>query len=283
MKNFIRAFFGPKDHHNNKNKLSEIEIQLKNLNEKLITLQLDQSMLMNEQKIIYESLSSTVQNLNMESMHNRYFEQIESLLRLYSLMPGLKFLPPTRGWAGSPDFLSKIAEVIIKEKPKFVLELSCGVSTVIISKALQLNGFGSSISIEHQLNYGKITESYLVINQTEDISSIMYAPLSKIIIDDNDFNWFDIGEPAFPDKIDLLIVDGPPGSTNYMARFPAVPVLSKYFSDRTIILLDDANRKDEKMIIEKWYELLISQNFTINISTLPNLEKGLSIIEAIRK
>ena len=37
-----------------------------------------------------------------------HFLQIESLLSIYNSLPNLKYLPATRGWAGSPDFLNKI-------------------------------------------------------------------------------------------------------------------------------------------------------------------------------
>ena len=56
----------------------------------------------------------------------------------------------------------------------------------------------------------------------------------------------------FSNKIDMLIVDGPPRITQELARYPAIPILHEYFSDRFTILLDDSKRDDEAIIIQKW-------------------------------
>jgi hypothetical protein len=53
-------------------------------------------------------------------------------------------------------------------------------------------------------------------------------------------------------EIDLLLVDGPPGSAGTQARYPALPVLSDRLADGAIVVLDDFSRADETTIVERW-------------------------------
>jgi hypothetical protein len=58
------------------------------------------------------------------------------------------------------------------------------------------------------------------------------------------------------EKIDLLIVDGPPGSKTEMSRYPAVPFLMdrKLLAEDYSIFLDDTQRYYESKILDRWSE-----------------------------
>jgi predicted O-methyltransferase YrrM len=211
------------------------------------------------------------------------FLQIEALLSIYNSLPNLKYIPPTRGWAGSPDFLNKIVEIILKQKPRIVLEASSGVSSVLIGLALKMNNSGKALSFEDDTSYAEITRKNIEVNDIEDISIIMDCPLNDYLIDGETWKWYDTKELTFTDKIDLLIIDGPPGATQNLARYPAIPLLHKYFSDNVIILLDDANRPDEIIIVEKWFEFMKKEGYEINIERFTNYEKGMVLFNVNRK
>jgi hypothetical protein len=51
-------------------------------------------------------------------------------------------------------------------------------------------------------------------------------------------------------KIDLLVIDGPPSSTNSDARYPALAHLIPLLSAKATIVLDDADREEEKKLAE---------------------------------
>lgn len=55
--------------------------------------------------------------------------------------------------------------------------------------------------------------------------------------------------------VDVLIVDGPPGLTGDWARYPAYPLLREKLRPGAIVLIDDAQRTDERSIVEAWLEL----------------------------
>jgi hypothetical protein len=219
----------------------------------------------------------------IREVFENHFLQIEALLSIYNSLPNLRYMPATRGWAGSPDFLNKIVEIILKQKPLFVFEVSSGVSSVLIGLALKMNNSGKALSVEHDTLYADKTRKNIDVNDIADISVIMDCPLTDYLIDGETWKWYEIKELAFTDKIDLLIIDGPPRSTQNLARYPAIPLLHKYFSDKAIILLDDANRPDEIIIMEKWIEFLEIEGFKINIERYINFEKGLVLLNINRK
>ena len=191
-------------------------------------------------------------------------------------------MPPTRGWAGSPDFLTKIAEVIFKEKPRFVLEASSGVSTIIIGLALKLNNHGKAISLEHESFYANITNEYIEVNEIGNITNVKYCPLRDYNSFEQTWKWYETDNLNLTEKIDLLVIDGPPRSTQFLARYPAVSLLHEYFSDRTLILLDDSSRNDEIITIQKWIDFLENNNFKVVVTQFNNFEKGMVILEARR-
>src|SRR5699024_5139264 len=72
----------------------------------------------------------------------------------------------------------------------------------------------------------------------------------------------------------LLIVDGPPGSTNKHARYPALPVVLEYLHGADIdIVMDDYTRLDEKEIAQRWKELLTANQYHFSAAEA-KLQKG---------
>ena len=71
-------------------------------------------------------------------------------------------------------------------------------------------------------------------------------------ISEQNFSWYNINKTNFKKKIDLVIIDGPPSKLDKFARYPAIPLLLDNMSNKAIIILDDARRKSEQQIINKW-------------------------------
>ena len=74
-------------------------------------------------------------------------------------------------------------------------------------------------------------------------------------------------------KIDLLIVDGPPGSKNPEARMPACAEFIAKLSPKAIIVIDDVNRDGERRLAEKFAKALPNHVLTIYAH-----EKGTAVI-----
>ncbi|RKO72554.1 hypothetical protein D7322_07105 [Sphingobacterium puteale] len=211
-----------------------------------------------------------------------YFQQVECLLSIYRALPNLRYLPSTRGWAGSPDFLSKLVEIVLKKKPQFVFELSSGVSSIVLGTGLQANQVGNLLSIDHEEVYANITRDNIRLDGIEQNCKVEVCPLVDIEVEGIIHKWYDLQTTQIKERIDLLVIDGPPGSTQSLARYPAVPLLYSFFSDYTVILMDDANRRDEQVIAERWIKFLHTKNFEVQRTDFPNFEKGLVMFEVRR-
>ena len=220
--------------------------------------------------------------VEMNRLIESRYVQLECLHRLYSIVPNLGPLAPTRGWAASPDFLLKIAEIILNDKPNFMVELGSGVSSLVINACVKVNGVGGAISIDHDKDYLMKTSSFLQSSQKQFHISFEHCPLRKLDIGNEEWQWYDIPSSSITRKIDLLIVDGPPRKIGKNSRFPAIPKLHMYFSDTTKILLDDYNRMDEQEVVSLWVQDLMNLGFQVNLLEFFDFEKGLAILELSR-
>lgn len=181
------------------------------------------------------------------------FSQVQALLALERKLDLPEALPPMRGWAGSPDFLMAVAEQVIECRPKCIMECSSGVSTLVVARCLQMNGVGHVYSLEHDREFADKTRVLLKRYGLSNWATVIDAPLKVGTVGTP---WYD--EDAIPNDlppIEMLIVDGPPAVTAPLARFPALPALMPRLSENHIVILDDADRKDEVEMVNKWTNL----------------------------
>ncbi len=214
-----------------------------------------------------------------EKMIDNHFFQLESLIYILRTLPNIKELPPTRGWAGSPDFLAQLIKIIIDSKPDQVLELGSGTSTVVIGSALIKNDHGKVISLDHEIKYANLTRENLKFNGIDSLSSVFHCPLREYQINGEKWLWYDISQIRLNHKINLLIIDGPPGSLQKMSRYPAIPLLFEHFAVRTTVVLDDSKREDETLVVKKWLVFLEQKGCKVLVEEFGHFEKGMTVLK----
>lgn len=194
-------------------------------------------------------------------------QQTKELL-LYQTLDIRLPLPPMRGWAISPDigwfYVSKIFEM----KPQTIVECGSGVSTLLAAYSLKRLGSGQVIALEHDEVFAQQTRQQIRSHGLEDYAQVLSAPLIPHTIKETSFRWYDVTSMHLHQPIDLLLVDGPPGTLQKQSRYPALPLLRSYLHPKSWILMDDANRQDEQEISKRWEE-----EFGLTSQTLP-AEKG---------
>lgn len=213
------------------------------------------------------------QHFNQESTNN--YKQIEALFSVYSVLNNSQPLPPMRGWAISPDFANLVINLISEKKPQVIVELGSGVSTIISAYCLKSIGSGKIISIDQDKKYAEITNQNLAKHGLQDVAQVHYAPLKEVEINNKKWLWYDNARLKEINNIDILIVDGPKqaGQQEKLVRYPALPILFEYLSNNPLIILDDADREDERKIAQLWIKEFNSFKME-NIST----EKGTTIL-----
>ncbi len=188
----------------------------------------------------------------LQQSENNY-RQTESLFYLFSTMRFQHPLPAMRGWwAISPDFANIIIALIREYKPRLVLEAGSGVSTLITAYSLREIGKGSVVSFDHDERFAAISAANVKKHGLQDIATVIYAPLKEVVIRDKTWLWYDTEQLCNLGPIDMLIIDGPPGIIQRLARYPALPILFPLLSENAVVLLDDAFRADEREIVRRW-------------------------------
>ena len=183
------------------------------------------------------------------------FRQLEALQNLSEVLPPADLLPPTRGWAASPDLLMVLVDLVITKRPSLVVECGSGASTLWI--ALTMRRFeidGRIVSLEHDPVFGGQTRDLLARHKVLDLVDIRDAPLESFSIDGEDYSWY--ATRAWDDLkgIDLLFVDGPPAATGHQARYPGLPLLSDSLSPVATIVLDDLIVPDMQEVLRLWLD-----------------------------
>lgn len=173
-------------------------------------------------------------------------------------------------WPISPDFALYLIELIEINKYDIIVEFGSGLSTVIIAKTIdklskRREGRKSVefISFDHLDKYYQRTCDQLQQAGLRDTVSVEYLPLQDWQGADGVVQPYYKCEStlaALAKNYDvnqvrvLVIVDGPPTATAKHARYPAGPIILKYFGKARLIdiLLDDFIRDDEKEIVNRW-------------------------------
>ncbi|MEM8588227.1 MAG: class I SAM-dependent methyltransferase [Pseudomonadota bacterium] len=177
-------------------------------------------------------------------------EALDMLLRKLRVDRG--WLPPTRGWAASPDFLLMLADhILAKTHSARILECGSGVSSLVIGRCLEIVGHGHLFSLEHLGAAANETRKRLDDRGLTAQVTVLRAPLKEYQFHGQVFRWYDLGELPAGD-FDCLVVDGPPVDTGSMARYPAAPTLFGRVAENGTVFLDDYNRRSEHQAVQAW-------------------------------
>ena len=178
--------------------------------------------------------------------HYRQSEFYAQLLRLLNLSAPI---PSTRSWAASPDVLLTLLELSQTSKPTRILDLGSGMSTLVLAKSAPQ---ATIISIDNSAEFAGKTKKLLETHGVTNVD-LRVAPLTPHA---SGVDWYDLSKLGDISNIDLLFVDGPPGSKNPKARHPAIAECVSKLNSRAIVVIDDAGRDGEKDMAHEFAKVL---------------------------
>lgn len=206
------------------------------------------------QRHMYSSLNERIPRLISHELNAQlltHFHQTEALAGLLMELGFTRGLPATRGWAASPDFLRELARQALQARPKVIAECGSGVSTVVLARCAQINETGHVYSLEHLAEHADKTREELERHGLTAWATVLTAPLRSYELHGQTYAWYSI-EQLPTVVVDMLVIDGPPIGTSQLARYPAGPLLFGYLSSSATVFLDDADRPDERTILQRW-------------------------------
>lgn len=143
------------------------------------------------------------------------------------------------------------------------IECGSGLSTLLLGAIADRRG-KRHIAIEHQEKWAVIIRSLLQRYKIRT-SVVILAPLKSY----GEFDWYDVPLDALPERFDLIICDGPPGSTKG-GRYGMLPILGNRLRG-AVIMLDDAIRAEERSVARRW-ETETGASFAMHGEKKPYIE-----------
>ncbi|TKD52913.1 class I SAM-dependent methyltransferase [Sphingomonas baiyangensis] len=155
-------------------------------------------------------------------------------------------LPNLGSWKADTGFLTLIVDRIEAMRPQVVVELGSGASSLIVAKALALNGGGRLTSCDQHADFVSATREWLGehgVDADMRATPLVAAPGGWPGI------WYDHGR--LPERIDMLVIDGPPWTIHPYVRGAAETLFDRLPVGGTV-LLDDAARPGERIVAARW-------------------------------
>lgn len=155
-------------------------------------------------------------------------------------------LPHLGSWKADTYFLTRIVDAIERIRPRQVVEIGCGATSLIIARALELHGGGRLVSFDQNSEFVDRTTQWLADHGLRaDIRT------ARLVLQPDSWSssWYELGD--VPDTIDLLVIDGPHWALNPFVRGRA-EVLFDRIPKGGMVLLDDAARPGERVVALRW-------------------------------
>jgi predicted O-methyltransferase YrrM len=155
-------------------------------------------------------------------------------------------LPHLGSWKADTRFLCHIVDAVETLRPRNVVELGCGASSLIIARALDLYGGGRLTSYDQHSDFVAATSAWIAGHGLS--ADVHAAPLGEPAIGWGG-HWYQLRD--VPAAIDLLVIDGPPWAIHPFVRGSAESLFAR-LTPGAMILLDDAARPGERVVARRW-------------------------------
>lgn len=178
---------------------------------------------------------------------------VDALLHLHSAKSTTQCEPLLGDWAMDPAGMQAVLRFVRDRRPGLVVECGSGASTLWIARSLKELSGASLVSLEHLAEYKDRLDPDIKALGLESVAEVRLAPLEPRKVGERVMPWYSRAATKFKaGSINLLLVDGPPGTVGKLSRLPALPLLSSALAPGAIVLLDDYGRADENQVGDEW-------------------------------
>ncbi len=159
--------------------------------------------------------------------------EVEALVQLFQ-----QFTPrapmPSPGDT-DPTVLLDVVHLIRTRKPRVVLELGCGPSTVWMAYALEEAG-GKLVALDHDGAGVERARAALRRHGLTGVAEVRPATLRPVTLEGRSYPWYDLEALADVPAVELLVIGGPPEGTGPDATYPALRLLEDRLSDGATVI-----------------------------------------------
>src|SRR5699024_3960159 len=109
-------------------------------------------------------------------------------------------------------------------------------------------------ALDNKAEYAERTRQLVKAHGLDPFVDVLDAPLVEVSTSRGNSRWYDLELESIKQRIDLLVVDGPPGDTAHHARYPALPLTVSKLAPSATVVLDDMDRREERETVEVWFD-----------------------------
>ena len=150
-------------------------------------------------------------------------------------------LPASSGSMARPDLLRAARQLIAEQQENVadlrVLELGCGLSSLVMAYQLEEGANGQLIALEDRSDYAARIREDIATHDLQEWAHIRDAPLRPYQHKGESWLWYDLSNLGDEGCFHVLFVDGPAGYIGPEMRFLALPFLCERLENDAIILI----------------------------------------------
>ncbi len=183
--------------------------------------------------------------------------------------------PAEAGWALAADMLRLLTALVETRRPRHVVEFGSGTSTVVLARIAARVGRCVVTSLESDPACAAQSADALSRIEGRELVSLQLAPLVARVRGEALYPAYlvDRAKVASPRPAEIILIDGPPAALG--GRAGMLYQALDYADCGSIILLDDAEREDERHAVEMWRAQL---GDAIEVCKPEGFERGLAVI-----
>lgn len=156
---------------------------------------------------------------------------------------------PESVWTLSHETLQALASHLEEHRPRHVLEVGSGSSTVVLARYAEAHAAQVTV-LEHDPTYAGRTDALLRRYGLREVVDLHCAPLRPFYTGSEQFLWYDIDLAAELDApVDFALIDGPPLRHG---REAVIFALARHLADGWTAWLDDGFRTHEVACLHRW-------------------------------
>ncbi len=170
---------------------------------------------------------------------------------------------PWSEWSMRPSAIAAAIGATSRRTGPGVVELGAGASTIVLARWARAR-HGTLVSIEHDPEWAPAVRALLRregLDATAEVVDARIEPLPETERPEAPgfeppYEWYEIDavRAACPDRVDLMVVDGPPAghAPRQLVRAPTLGVLRDLLGPDCAIVLDDVQRPAERATAKLW-------------------------------
>ncbi len=204
---------------------------------------------------VHRLLGSAPGSLQARLRHD-VLRDAQALRTLNDALPSDADHVPLTSYSALPATALLLTEYV-RELPSgsTIVELGSGATTLWLALAARRRGDDVRIvSLDTSAEWAAVTRRALERNGVDALVDLRVAELVPLSTAEGEQLWYEHAGYDDLQGIALLFVDGPPGATGPMARYPAVEVLGPRLARGAIVVIDDADRDDEQEMVKRWLQ-----------------------------